>query len=186
MVKNPPDKAGDTTGDVGSILGSGRSPAKGNGNQLQCSCLKNPMTEEPMGLQSWTRLSDWVQHYVSYSGLLWVVFYNVLFNIYHSLNAPGYFSFVSCLCSPPESNLLEAMDLSLLIYCVSTSSTEVTFRKCSITRCSTWLCHQLPLGPLHSSAPWVAWIWVGRGARWCAPGYHIKDIMRGGRQGEET
>ena len=30
-------------GDLGSIPGSGRSPAKGNGNPLQYSCLENPM-----------------------------------------------------------------------------------------------------------------------------------------------
>ena len=30
-------------GDPGSIPGSGRSPGKGNGNPLQCSCLENPM-----------------------------------------------------------------------------------------------------------------------------------------------
>ena len=30
-------------GDLGSIPGLGRSPAEGNGNSLQCSCLKNPM-----------------------------------------------------------------------------------------------------------------------------------------------
>ena len=29
--------------DAGSIPGSGRSPGEGNGNQLQHSCLKNPM-----------------------------------------------------------------------------------------------------------------------------------------------
>ena len=34
--------AGDT-GDVGLILGSGRSPGEGNGNTLQYSCLENPM-----------------------------------------------------------------------------------------------------------------------------------------------
>ena len=39
MVKNPPAKAGDT----GSVPGWGRSPGGGNGNPLQCSCLKNPM-----------------------------------------------------------------------------------------------------------------------------------------------
>ena len=38
-VKNPPAN----TGDMGSIPGSGRSPGKGNGNQLQYSCLGNPM-----------------------------------------------------------------------------------------------------------------------------------------------
>ena len=30
-------------GNPGSIPGSGRSPGEGNGNPLQCSCLKNPM-----------------------------------------------------------------------------------------------------------------------------------------------
>ena len=30
-------------GDQGSIPGSGRSPGKGNGDPLQCSCLENPM-----------------------------------------------------------------------------------------------------------------------------------------------
>ena len=28
------------------ILGSGRSPGKGNGNPLQYSCLENPMNRE--------------------------------------------------------------------------------------------------------------------------------------------
>ena len=39
MVKNPPA----STEDVGSVLGSGRSPGEGNGNPLQYSCLGNPM-----------------------------------------------------------------------------------------------------------------------------------------------
>ena len=30
-------------GHLGSIPGSGRAPAEGNGNPLQCSCLENPM-----------------------------------------------------------------------------------------------------------------------------------------------
>ena len=30
-------------GDPGSIPGSGRSPGKGNGSPLQCSCLENSM-----------------------------------------------------------------------------------------------------------------------------------------------
>ena len=60
MVKNPAANAGD----VGLIPGSGRSPEEGNGNPLQYSCLGNPWTEEPCGLQStglrknWTGLSD--------------------------------------------------------------------------------------------------------------------------------
>ena len=40
-VKNPPADAGDAR-DVGSILGSGRSPGGGHGNPLQYSCLENP------------------------------------------------------------------------------------------------------------------------------------------------
>ena len=39
MVKNTPANAGD----VGSIPGLGRSPGKGNGYQLQYSCLGNPL-----------------------------------------------------------------------------------------------------------------------------------------------
>ena len=42
MVKNQPANAGHV-GDVGSILGLGRSPGEGNGNPLQYSCLENPM-----------------------------------------------------------------------------------------------------------------------------------------------
>ena len=45
VVKNPPAYAGDT-GDVGLIPRSGRSPAGGNGNPLQHSCLENPMDRE--------------------------------------------------------------------------------------------------------------------------------------------
>ena len=33
-------------GDVGSVLGSGRSHGEGNGNPLQYSCLENPMDRE--------------------------------------------------------------------------------------------------------------------------------------------
>ena len=41
MVKNLLPNAGDS--DVGLIPGLGRSPAGGNGNPLQCSCLGNLM-----------------------------------------------------------------------------------------------------------------------------------------------
>jgi len=47
-AKNLPANAGDT----GSIPGSRRSPGGENGNTLQYSCLGNPWTEEPGGLQS--------------------------------------------------------------------------------------------------------------------------------------
>ena len=42
VVKNPIAKAGNV-GDAVSILGLGRSPGGGHGNQLQYSCLENPM-----------------------------------------------------------------------------------------------------------------------------------------------
>ena len=45
MLKNLPANAGDVRDvrDVGSILGSERSPGGGNGNPLQYSCQGNPM-----------------------------------------------------------------------------------------------------------------------------------------------
>ena len=39
-------------GDMSSILGSGRSPAGGNGNPFQYLAWEIPWTEEPGGLQS--------------------------------------------------------------------------------------------------------------------------------------
>ena len=52
VVKNPPANAGDRR-DVGSIPGSGRSPAGGRGNPLQYSWLENPMNRGAWGrLQS--------------------------------------------------------------------------------------------------------------------------------------
>ena len=46
MACSPPGSS------VNEILHSGRSPGEGNGNPLQDSCLQNPLTEEPRGLQS--------------------------------------------------------------------------------------------------------------------------------------
>ena len=51
VLKNPPVSEVDT-GDAVLIPGLGRSPGGGNGNPLQHSCLKNPMDDEPGGLQS--------------------------------------------------------------------------------------------------------------------------------------
>ena len=51
VVKNPPANAGDVR-DEGLVPGSGRSPGGGNGNPLQYSCLENPKSREPGGLQS--------------------------------------------------------------------------------------------------------------------------------------
>ena len=46
-------------GDLGSIPGSGRSSGEGNGYPLQYSCLENPWTEEPGGLQSMGSQREW-------------------------------------------------------------------------------------------------------------------------------
>ena len=51
VVKNLPANAGEAGGG-GSIPGSLRSSGGGHGNPLQYSCLENPWTEEPGGLQS--------------------------------------------------------------------------------------------------------------------------------------
>ena len=48
VVKNSPDKAGDT-GDLGSTPGSGKSPGGGHGNPLQYSCLENPHGQRSLG-----------------------------------------------------------------------------------------------------------------------------------------
>ena len=46
-----PASAGDVR-NMGSIPGLGRFPGEGNRYPVQYSCLENPMTEEPGGLQS--------------------------------------------------------------------------------------------------------------------------------------
>ena len=62
VVKNLLDNAGDS-GDVGLILGSGRSLGGGNGNPVQYSCLGNPMDRGAWRAiiqevaKSWTQLS---------------------------------------------------------------------------------------------------------------------------------
>ena len=58
MVKNLPTSAGDSV-DRGLIPGLGRSPAEGNGNPLQNSCLENPMDRGPSWLQGVTK--SWPQ-----------------------------------------------------------------------------------------------------------------------------
>ena len=45
VVKNLPANARDTA-DAGPIPGLGRYPGEGNGNPLQCFCLRNPMDRE--------------------------------------------------------------------------------------------------------------------------------------------
>ena len=50
-VKNPPADAGDAR-DVGSILGSGRSPEEGMATHSSILAWRIPWREEPGGLQS--------------------------------------------------------------------------------------------------------------------------------------
>ena len=50
VVRNLPINAGDIR-DADLIPGSGRSPGGGHDSSLQYSCLENPWTEEPGGLQ---------------------------------------------------------------------------------------------------------------------------------------
>ena len=47
-VKNTPvmQETASNAGDLGSLLGSGRSPGEGKGNPLQYSCLRNPTDRE--------------------------------------------------------------------------------------------------------------------------------------------
>ena len=53
-----------SSGDLGSVPGSGRFPGEGNGNPLQYSGLENPMDRGAWWAtahgvtKSWTRLSD--------------------------------------------------------------------------------------------------------------------------------
>ena len=50
VVKNPPANAGNAR-DKSSVLGSGRSPEIGNGNQSNILAWKIPWLGEPSGLQ---------------------------------------------------------------------------------------------------------------------------------------
>ena len=67
MVKNPPGNAGDA-GDAENagadfIPGSGRSPAGGNGNPLQYSCLENPTDRGALaGFSVGVAESDMTEH----------------------------------------------------------------------------------------------------------------------------
>ena len=59
-VKNLPANSGDP----GLIPGLGRSPGGGNGNQLQDSCLKNPMDGGALGRSPWcckeSDMTEWL------------------------------------------------------------------------------------------------------------------------------
>ena len=49
------------SGELGSIIGLGRSPGEGLGNPLQYSCLENPMDKDAWratAAKCWTQLND--------------------------------------------------------------------------------------------------------------------------------
>ena len=64
------------TGDVGSILGWGRSPGEGNGNPLQYSYLETPMERGAWRAtvhrvaKSWTRLKQLSMHPCIYGDII--------------------------------------------------------------------------------------------------------------------
>ena len=76
VVKNLPANAGDIR-DMGSILGSRRSPGGGNGNLLQYSCLENSMDRRDWQAivyrvaKSWTQLSRYAYIEISNKNLLY-------------------------------------------------------------------------------------------------------------------
>ena len=59
----------ETQGDMGSILGSGRSPGGGNGNPLQYSGLKNPMN----GGAWWATVQHFAESDTSEQESLWAL-----------------------------------------------------------------------------------------------------------------
>ena len=64
-------------GDAGSIPASGRFPREGNDYPLPYPCLENPMDRgaswlQAIGLQSWTRLSDWRRRFLK--SLYWICY----------------------------------------------------------------------------------------------------------------
>ena len=61
-------------GDLGSVLGLGRSPREGHGNPLQYSCLENPMDRgawqatSPCGCKE-ADMTEQLTHSLSYPGM---------------------------------------------------------------------------------------------------------------------
>ena len=85
VVKNPPDNAGDIR-EMGSILGSERTPGGRDWHPFQYSCLKNHMDRGVWlamvhGVaKSWT----WMKQFSMHSHILWLYRVNtsVIFNHY--------------------------------------------------------------------------------------------------------
>ena len=72
------------TGDVGSILGSGRSPEVGNGNPLQCSCLGIFMSRRAW----WATV-----HWVTKSQTQLNTWHAMMSSVYNSNNWTSYIDF---------------------------------------------------------------------------------------------
>ena len=89
VVRNLPVSAGDLR-DAGLSPGSGRSPGRGNGNPLQCSCLENPMDREAWQAtvhkvtKSWTRLKQLCMH-----TQIWKLRKKPVLPGWHSKDRPG-------------------------------------------------------------------------------------------------
>ena len=62
-VRNPPTNVGDS-GDPCSILGSGRSPGRGNGNTLQYSCLENSTNRGGIQSHGVPKSQTWLSTYM--------------------------------------------------------------------------------------------------------------------------
>ena len=76
-----------STGDLGSVPGSGRYPGEGNGNPLQCSCLESPMAGGLVGYSpggcgvghNWATL---LHYYWSFINFLWWCHVSLIFVIF--------------------------------------------------------------------------------------------------------
>ena len=94
---------------LGSILGSGRYPWEGNGYPLQYSCLENPWTEEPGGVQylgSQRVRQDWATNTYTVSSVQ-------LLSQVQLCVTPWTAAFQACLLSPspPAFNLSNHLGL---------------------------------------------------------------------------
>ena len=79
-------------GDMGSILGSGRSPREGNDNPLKYSCLGNSMVrgawQAPEGCRvrhDWAHMHAWFGEYIFFNLEFWEGMYQEHFQIFYIL-----------------------------------------------------------------------------------------------------
>ena len=152
VVKNPPANAGD----MGSIPGSGRSFAGGNGNALQDCCLGNLMDREAQRATvqdvttNRTQLSYWTVAYYSERNLIWEHFH-----------PPKMIASVHCrhsifLTSISLSQLMTSVDLPF--WCVSYNYIHRIFLSVllwavagSVAKSCPTLCNTMDCSPPDSS-----------------------------------